>query len=88
MDAIIKQISLFLAKQLDKLKMSSPIIFLVVQGALITISSLISSDAVTIPTPEFILKLGLNLDAIFTALFVGLTALLSPRTTKIIKEGK
>jgi hypothetical protein len=88
MDAIIKQLSLFLATQLDKLKLASPIVFLVVQGALITLAGLISSDAVTIPSPVLLIKLGINLDSFLSLLLISIVALVAPRTTAIIKKGK
>ena len=52
---LLENVAVFIAKQLDKLKVSNPIVFVLVQGVLVTLSGLFATDAINIPTPESIL---------------------------------
>jgi hypothetical protein len=52
---LLENLAVFIAKQLDKLKVSNPIVFVLVQGVLVTLSGLFATDAINIPTPESIL---------------------------------
>jgi len=83
---LLENVAVFIAKQLDKLKVSNPIVFVLVQGVLVTLSGLFATDAINIPTPESILSflnfVGItDLDSAITGVLVTLLALIGARTT-------
>jgi len=89
---IVRKISIWLATQLDKLKVKSPIAFLVLQGVLMVLFTAFATDTLNIPTSEWLGKLlavvGLvDLDGIFTTILGILVATVSPRTSQLKEEG-
>ena len=83
---VLENVAIFLAKQLDKLKVSNPIIFVLLQGVLVTLSGLFATDAINLQTPEILLGIlnfvGIaDIDSAITGLLVTLLALIGTRTT-------
>ena len=88
---ILRKISGWLAIQLDKLKVASPVIFLVIQGVLMALFTAFATNTLNLPTPEWLGKIlstvGLvDLDGVFTTLLGLLVATVSPRTSKLKAE--
>lgn len=85
---IINSLTKWLAVQLDKLKISNPIVFYVVQGTLITITGLFVNDTINIATPDIVAKI-LNLvgigdiDTLIIMVLTALVASIGPRTTAL-----
>lgn len=82
MEKITLQIATFLAKQLDKLKVKSPIAFIAVQSILVMLSSLFIQGTFHIDTPDFIAKWA-DLNTLVTGLLIALVALVGPRTSQL-----
>lgn len=85
---VLENVAIFLAKQLDKLKVSNPIIFVLLQGVLVTLSGLFATDAINLQTPESLLGIlnfvGIaDIDSAITGLLVTLLALIGTRTTSL-----
>jgi hypothetical protein len=87
MEKITLQIATFLAKQLDKLKVKSPIIFLGVQAILLMLAGAFIEGTFHIDTPEVLAK-WVNIDDVLTTLFVALVALVGPRTSQLVAEDR
>lgn len=90
MKNLMENLTAFLAKQLDKLKISNPVVFVIVQAVLIAISGLFATNAINIPTPEVLSGLfnfiGISdLDALIGGVLVAVIALTGARTTSFIK---
>jgi hypothetical protein len=88
---LLENVAAFLAKQLDKLKVSNPIVFVLVQGVLVTLSGLFATDGINLATPESLLGilnfLGItDIDSAITGVLVSLLALVGTRTTSFIKK--
>lgn len=83
---IINSFAKWLATNLDKLKITSPIAFIIIQALLGVFLGLFANDTINIPTPEIVGKvLGLigltDLDNFIIVLLGAVIALISPRTT-------
>ena len=50
---LIKKVSMWLAMQLDKLKVANPVIFLIVQGILMALFTAFATNTLNLPTPEW-----------------------------------
>jgi hypothetical protein len=87
MEKITLQIATFLAKQLDKLKIKSPIAFIAVQAILVMLAGAFVQGTFHIDTPEFLAK-WVNLNSIVTGLLVALMAAIGPRTSQLVAEDK
>ena len=87
MEKITLQIATFLTKQLDKLKVKSPIAFLAIQGILVMLSAAFVQGTFHLDTPAAISK-WVDLNTVVTTLFVALVALVSPRTSQLVAEDK
>jgi hypothetical protein len=85
MEKITLQIATFLAKQLDKLKVKGPIVFLAVQGILVMLAGAFVQGTFHIDTPAVIAK-WVDINAVLTTLFVALVALIGPRTSQLVAE--
>lgn len=88
---ILRKISMFLAVQLDKLKVASPVVFLVIQGVLMALFTAFATNTLNLPTPEWLGKIlstvGLvDLDGVFTTVLGLLLATVSPRTSQLKAE--
>ncbi len=89
---ILRKISIWLATQLDKLKVKSPIAFLTIQGVLMALFTAFANNTLNLPTPEWLGKIfgavGLaDLDGVFTTLLGILVATVSPRTFELKAKG-
>lgn len=82
MEKITLQIATFLAKQLDKLKVANPYVFLGVQGILVMLSTAFVQGTFHIDTPALIAK-WVDLNSVLTGLFIALVALVGPRTSQL-----
>jgi hypothetical protein len=85
---LIKKVSMWLAMQLDKLKVVNPVIFLIVQGILMALFTAFVTNTLNLPTPEWLAKVfsavGLSdLDTLFTTILGLLVATVSPRTAQL-----
>jgi hypothetical protein len=87
MEKITLQIATFLAKQLDKLKVKSPIVFIAVQSILLMLAGAFGQGTFHIDTPEFLAK-WVDINTLLTTLFVALVALVGPRTSQLVAEDK
>lgn len=90
---ILRKISQFLAVYLDKLKVASPVVFLVIQGVLMALFTAFATNTLNLPTPEWLGKIlntiGLvDLDGVFTTILGLLVATVSPRTSKLKAEAQ
>ncbi len=85
MEKITLQIATFIAKQLDKLKVKSPIVFIAVQVTLLMVTNAFVQGTFHIDTPEFLAN-WLNIDDVLTTLLATLVALVGPRTTQLVAE--
>jgi hypothetical protein len=85
MEKITLQIATFLAKQLDKLKVKSPIVFLGVQATLLMLAGAFVQGTFHIDTPEFLAK-WVNLNSVVTGLLAALMAAIGPSTTQLVAE--
>lgn len=78
MNDLLNKLSFWLVKQLDKLKMSNPFLYTLVQGVLVLLILGISSNLIQIPTPEwclpFLHEIGLESNKF---LLIGLLSALS-----------
>lgn len=88
---ILKNVSRWLAVQLDKLKVTSPVVFLVIQGVLMALFTAFATNTLNLPTPEWVGKIlstvGLvDLDGVFTTMLGLLLATVSPRTSQLKAE--
>lgn len=89
----IEQISNYLFKLLDKLKLKSPIGFLFIQASLVVVAGLFSNGTFVIKTPSFLEKLlpviGIeSLNGLIMGVLVTLVALLGVHTSQKVKELK
>lgn len=88
---LLNKLAIWLAVQLDKLKVKSPIAFLGVVSVLGFITKLFVDNTINIPTPSFVLDIikflhldsvGIvDFDSIVIMLFMALMGLVAPRTT-------
>lgn len=85
MSQILVQIEIFLAKLLDKLKVSSPTLFIAIQAVLVGLSFGFVEGTFHVGTPDIIAKF-VDLNVVITALLTGLTALVAPRTTSFLQK--
>lgn len=88
---ILRKLSQWLAVQLDKLKVTSPVAFLVIQGVLMALFTAFTTNTLNLPTPEWLGKIlgavGLvDLDGVFTTVLGLLLATVSPRTSQLKAE--
>ena len=88
---ILRKVSQWLAVQLDKLKVASPVIFLLIQGVLMALFTAFATNTLNLPTPEWLSKIlgaiGLvDLDGVFTTILGLLLATVSPRTSQLKEE--
>lgn len=88
---ILRKISGWLAIQLDKLKVASPVVFIIIQAILMALFTAFANNTLNLPTPEWLGKVlntvGLvDLDGVFTTLLGLLVATVSPRTAKLKAE--
>ena len=88
---ILRKFSQWLAVQLDKLKVASPVLFLVIQGVLMALFTAFATNTLNFPTPEWLGKIlstvGLvDLDGVFTTILGLLLATVSPRTSQLKAE--
>lgn len=88
---ILRKFSQWLAVQLDKLKVASPVVFLVIQGVLMALFTAFATNTLNLPTPEWLGKIlsavGLvDLDGVFTTVLGLLLATVSPRTSQLKAE--
>lgn len=88
---ILRKISQFLAVWLDKLKVASPVGFIVLQAVLMALFTAFANNTLNLPTPEWLGKIlntvGLvDLDGVITTLLGLLVATVSPRTYKLKTE--
>ena len=88
---ILRKLSQWLAVQLDKLKVTSPVVFLVIQGVLMALFTAFTTNTLNLPTPEWLGKIlgavGLvDLDGVFTTVLGLLLATVSPRTSQLKAE--
>jgi hypothetical protein len=82
---LIEQATNFIALQLDRLKVANPTIFIVVQSVFGVILYLFLNDTISLPTPEFFLKItGFTLDAFVELFLTMLMATVGSRTTKFV----
>jgi hypothetical protein len=77
----MNDISNFLAKQLDALKLSNPVIFVLVQAVLMSLLGLIQSGSLSLPVVPILGSLN---DLVGTVLITTM-ALIGTRTTSFLK---
>lgn len=87
---LLKQLGMWLAFQLDKLK-RNVFVFLLLQAVLSGLALAFANDVINVPTPAFIAQfLNLfgvpDLDTVFTVVLATIVALNSPRTTQLKQE--
>ncbi len=90
---LLNKLAIWLAVQLDKLKVKSPIAFLGVVSVLGFITKLFVDNDINIPTPAFIVDIFkflhldavgiVDFDSIVIVLFMALMGLVAPRTTRL-----
>lgn len=85
---VINNVSIWLAKQLDKLKVKNPVAFIAIQSVLLVLFGLFVNDTINLPNPELVVKLlgliGLEtLDQLVIGLLGGIIAIIGPRTTAL-----
>lgn len=90
---VIEKVSLWIVKQLDALKMSSPILFVLTQALLVAFAGLLNSGSVIIPTPvflgKFLLVFGIaDINSLLTGILVATMALMGLHTTTYLKANK
>jgi len=90
---VIEKISLWIVKQLDKLKMSNPILFVLTQALLVAFAGLLNSGTIVIPTPSILAKFLpiLSVDSVnglITGILVATMALMGLHTTAYLKANK
>ncbi len=88
MKTIIDKLARLIAVQLDKLKVSNPIIFLTLEGALGVLVGLFMKDIINIPTPDILQKILSvievpDIDSLIIGLLVSIMAIIGPRTTTL-----
>jgi len=83
---ILKPVASWLGVQLDKLKIANPIVFALVQSILFYVESSFLSDIFTIPTPEFIVGIGITIDQVIEVFLGLLMIVVSPRTARFVQE--
>jgi len=88
---IIAKLQEWLAKQLDKLKVSNPVVFLLTQGVLVLLYGLIDDRTILIPTPDIIAKMiGIfgfqDLNSLISVVILGTMALVGSRTTSFLNK--
>jgi hypothetical protein len=86
-----EKIAKWLASQLDKLKLSNPLLFVVVQAILVVFVGLLENQTIVIPTPEFIGKIltifGIeSINGFIMGVLVIVIALQGTRTAKFMKK--
>lgn len=82
---LIEQATNFIALQLDRLKVSNPTVFVIVQSVLGVVLYLFLNDTITIPTPEIFLKVtGFTLEAFVELFLTMLMATIGSRTSKFV----
>lgn len=90
---VIEKLSLWIVKQLDKLKIKNPILFVLFQALLVAVAGLLNSGTIVIPTPEFLGKIlfVIGIDSIngfLTGLLVAVMALMGLHTSAYLKANK
>ncbi len=93
MQDLLNKISLWIVKQLDKLKMTNPILFVFVQAILVAIAGLLNSGSLVIPTPlfleKYLLAFGIeSINGLFTGLIVAVISLMGLHTSAFLKKNK
>lgn len=88
---LLENLTGWLAVQLDKLKISNPLVFMLLQGLLVTLAGLFSMGKIEIPTGETLLSvltfIGVSdINTLVTGFLVTLSALLGSRTTYYINK--
>lgn len=80
---VYQTIAVFLAKQLDKLKIKSPVAFLLVQTLIGLLLGLFVKDTINIPDIQFLVNLSplFSSDTIVISLLGALMAIIGPRTS-------
>jgi len=78
-------IAKWLATQLDKLKVTSPVVFVIIQSLLGTLLGLFLTDTINLPDVAFLVNLSADLstDSVVIGLLGALIAIISPRTTML-----
>ena len=85
------EVYMWLAKQLavylDKFKIKNPVLYVVLEGFLGTIATLVAGDAINLPDIQFLVGLSedLTTDKILVGVLLAIMAAASPRTT-FLKE--
>lgn len=86
MAQVLENVAIFLAKQLDHLKINNPTLFLVVNGLLFTLAVLFQNNTINISQNEILNSIVADFGAKdlnqFASLFIfGVTSLIGYRTT-------
>lgn len=87
----IEKVALWLAKQLDKLKLKSPIGFVFVQAILVVLAGLFNNGTLSVPTPDWAAKIltifGIDsVNGFIAGVLVTLVAVLGVHTSEKLKE--
>lgn len=93
MNELLNKLSLWIVKQLDKLKMSNPILFVFVQAILVAFAGLLNNGSIVIPTPEFLgnilIVFGIDsVNGLFTGFVIALISLMGLHTTAFLNKNK
>lgn len=87
MTDIIGGVTRWLAAQLDKLKVKSPIVFVGIQFVLSLVTAAFVNGQFHLATPSWMANI-IDLNSLVTALLVGVIAIISPRTSVQAAEFK
>lgn len=93
MNDLLNKLSLWIVKQLDKLKMSNPILFVFVQAILVAFAGLLNNGSIVIPTPDILgnilLVFGIDsLNGLLTGFVIALISLMGLHTTAFLKKNQ